>query len=29
VPIRKIIGDFTNLERLRVALNLPGERMAA
>jgi circadian clock protein KaiB len=29
VPIRKIIGDFTNLERLRVALNLPAERMAA
>ena len=29
VPIRKIIGDFTNPERLRIALNLPAERIAA
>lgn len=29
VPIRKIIGDFASTERLRVALNLPSEPVAA
>lgn len=29
VPIRKIIGDFANPERLRIALNLPAERVTA
>ena len=29
VPIRKIIGDFTSAEHLRVALNLPAQPIAA
>ena len=29
VPVRKIIGDFTSAEHLRLALNLPAERIAA
>ncbi|HEX7859172.1 MAG TPA: circadian clock KaiB family protein [Verrucomicrobiae bacterium] len=29
VPIRKIIGDFSNAEHLRMALNLPAEPIAA
>jgi circadian clock protein KaiB len=29
VPLRKIIGDLSNPERVRVALNLPAPRIAA